>query len=636
MVKKQKLNVLLIEDDEDDATLLLRMLEKHGFDLHSQVVSNRESLKEAFIGGGWQIIISDYSLPGFDAVEALEIIRERDRDIPVIVVSGTIGEEIAVKILKKGANDYLLKDKLIRLGPSVERELRELEEKLRTRHLLAEQAALLDKATDAITVRSLDHHVLYMNESARRLYGIENDKEALPDLLRVVQRSDGVELGNSTRELLSLGGWSGELLLSRGDQPDIVLESRWTLVSDAKQMPASILVIETDVSSKKRLESQFIRMQRMESIGTLASGIAHDLNNVLTPILMAMDMLKLNNRDARCLSLIETIETSAQRGAEMVRQVLSFARGVDSGPHREVHLHKLLDDLRIMARETFPKNMVTDFNVEKDLPAILGDPTQIHQVLLNLCVNARDAMAEGGILQVVAKSMILDATYLAQFDAAKEGSYVLLEVSDTGAGIPKKDWALIFEPLFSTKESGRGTGLGLSTVQSIVKAHSGFVSFRSEMGKGTTFTFHIPAYARDSSLAQKPKDALCIPMDGICILLVDDEASVLEITRQTLEAYGYAVLTATDGADAVAVFVSNQDAIDLVVTDIVMPLMDGVAVVESIHKISPETKFIAVSGVGANSVEKNLERLGVKIILHKPYTSSMLLQAVQKLLVSAD
>lgn len=636
MVKKQKLNVLLIEDDEDDATLLLRMLEKHGFDLHSQVVSNRESLKEAFIGGVWQIIISDYSLPGFDAVEALEIIRERDRDIPVIVVSGTIGEEIAVKILKKGANDYLLKDKLIRLGPSVERELRELEEKLRTRHLLAEQAALLDKATDAITVRSLDHHVLYMNESARRLYGIENDKEALPDLLKVVQRSDGVELGNSTRELLSLGGWSGELLLSRGDQPDIVLESRWTLVSDAKQMPASILVIETDVSSKKRLESQFIRMQRMESIGTLASGIAHDLNNVLTPILMAMDMLKLNNRDARCLSLIETIETSAQRGAEMVRQVLSFARGVDSGPHREVHLHKLLDDLRIMARETFPKNMVTDFNVEKDLPAILGDPTQIHQVLLNLCVNARDAMAEGGILQVVAKSMILDATYLAQFDAAKEGSYVLLEVSDTGAGIPKKDWALIFEPLFSTKESGRGTGLGLSTVQSIVKAHSGFVSFRSEMGKGTTFTVHIPAYARDSSLAQKPKDALCIPMDGICILLVDDEASVLEITRQTLEAYGYAVLTATDGADAVAVFVSNQDAIDLVVTDIVMPLMDGVAVVESIHKISPETKFIAVSGVGANSVEKNLERLGVKIILHKPYTSSMLLQAVQKLLVSAD
>jgi signal transduction histidine kinase/DNA-binding response OmpR family regulator len=632
MVKDQQLYVLLVEDNEDDATLLLRMLEKHGFDLHSQVVSNRESLREALAEGCWQIIISDYSLPGFDAIEALEIIRKHDSDIPVIVVSGTIGEEIAVNILKKGANDYLLKDKLIRLGPSVERELRDLEEKVRTRHQLAEQAALLDKATDAISVRTLDHQIQYMNVSARRLYHGDDEDAAPPALLQVVKRADGLELKESIRELLSRGEWSGELLLSRKEHPDMVLESRWTLVLDEKQMPASILAIETDISAKKQLERQFIRMQRMESIGTLASGIAHDLNNVLTPILMAMDVLKMRNSDTRCLSLIETVEISAQRGAEMVRQVLSFARGVEGGPHREVPLQKLLHDLRIMAKETFPKNLVTDFVIEEDLPSVLGDPTQLHQVLLNLCVNARDAMTEGGILQVVAKSMDLDATYLSQFDDAKEGTYLLLEVSDTGSGIPKKDWPLIFEPFFSTKEAGRGTGLGLSTVQSIVKAHSGFVSFRSEMGKGTTFCVYLPAYSVEHLAAEKAKDLLCIRTDGRCVLLVDDEVSVLAITRQTLEAYGYNVLTATDGAEAIAVFVSNQDAIELVITDIVMPLMDGVAVVESISKISPDIQFIAVSGVGASSMERNLKRLGVEIILHKPYTSAILLKAVQKLL----
>jgi CheY-like chemotaxis protein len=191
---------------------------------------------------------------------------------------------------------------------------------------------------------------------------------------------------------------------------------------------------------------------------------------------------------------------------------------------------------------------------------------------------------------------------------------------------------LIFEPFFSTKDAGRGTGLGLSTVQSIVKAHSGFVLFRSEMGKGTTFSVYLPAYSSEHQTAEKPKDSLRIRTDSRCVLLVDDEVSVLAMTRQTLEAYGYRVLTATDGAEAIAVFVSNQKSIDLVVTDIVMPFMDGFSVVESIRKIAPGTQFIAVSGVGANSMEKNLKRLGVEIILHKPYTSSMLLQSVKKLL----
>lgn len=635
MVNNQKLHVLLIEDNDDDATLLLRMLEKHGFDLHSKIVTNRESLREA-LDDDWHIIISDYSLPGFDAVEALGIIRGRDTDIPVIVVSGTIGEEIAVNILKKGANDYLLKDKLIRLGPSVERELRDREEKQRTRHLLAEQAALLDKATDAITVRSLDHKIEYMNISARRLYNTSETDVASPDLLKAVRRADGLALSESIQELLSQGEWSGELFLDREDQPEIVLESRWTLVFDDQNKPVSILAIETDISEKKQLERQFIRMQRMESIGTLASGIAHDLNNVLTPILMAMDVLKMRNRDDRSLSLIETVEISARRGAEMVRQVLSFARGVEGGPHRETHLDKLLHDIRIMAKETFPKNLVSDFNIEENLPPILGDSTQLHQVLLNLCVNARDAMPQGGIMQVVARSMYLDATYLSQFENAKEGRYILLEVSDTGSGIPKKDWPLIFEPFFSTKEAGRGTGLGLSTVQSIVKAHAGFVSFRSEMGKGTTFSVYLPVYSIEDQVPENFRDAMAVRADDRCVLLVDDEASVLAITRQTLEAYGYHVLTASDGAEAIAVFVSNQNAIDLVVTDIVMPLMDGVAVVESISKISPDTPFIAVSGVGASSLERNLKRLGVDIVLRKPFTSTMLLQAVQNLLKPKD
>jgi PAS domain S-box-containing protein len=387
-----------------------------------------------------------------------------------------------------------------------------------------------------------------------------------------------------------------------------------------------------DVGERKKLEQQFFRAQRMESIGTLAGGIAHDLNNILAPIMMSIHLLKDFATEPEEKNILETIELSAQRGAEIVRQVLSFARGVES-ERIEVHPKHLLKDVENIIKDTFPKDIRMKFTVPANAWMVFGDPTQIHQILLNLCVNARDAMPNGGNLTVSVKNCVLDEQYAAMHLESKPGRYVLISVADSGVGMPRAIIDKIFEPFFTTKEINKGTGLGLSTVMAIVKSHEGVINVYSEPGRGTTFNVYLPAVrdsARtDSESAGKPG---LVRGNGETVLIVDDEASIINITSKTLQAFGYKVLSAFDGPEGVAVYAGKMDEIAVVLTDMTMPVMDGPAMIYALRRINPAVKIIAASGLHANGSASRLDIPGVKHFISKPYTAETLLKVLRKIL----
>jgi PAS domain S-box-containing protein len=393
--------------------------------------------------------------------------------------------------------------------------------------------------------------------------------------------------------------------------------------------PYQFVAIRYDITEKKITEQQLLRAQRMESIGTLAGGIAHDLNNILSPILMSVDMLELNELDSETRRWLEVIRENAERGANLVKQVLTFARGME-GERIPVQIRHIVKDLVKILQETLPKSINLRFEITPDLWIINADPTQIHQVLMNMCINARDAMPTGGNLSLSAKNVTLDESYARVHLDAAAGDYVLLSVTDNGTGMSDEIVKRIFDPFFTTKDIGKGTGLGLATSQSIIKSLNGFINVYSEIGKGTQFTVYIPAL--ESERTETGADvAPHLPRgSGELILVVDDEESVREITRASLEKFGYEVITATDGADALAVYSQNAERVALVLTDLTMPLLDGKTLIRTLRKIEPRLKVVAMSGLLSGSQTSDLKSLKVPHILQKPFSAEGLLSTVNE------
>ncbi|WP_300933070.1 ATP-binding protein [Prosthecobacter sp.] len=397
------------------------------------------------------------------------------------------------------------------------------------------------------------------------------------------------------------------------------------------------LGIVTDITEKKKLEQQFLRAQRIESVGTLAGGIAHDLNNVLTPIIMSIELLRLTHTNDRTLSILGSIECSAKRGADLVRQILTFARGVE-GQRTELRAGPLIKEIQHFVQDTFPKNIYCVSNLPEDLPSFLGDATQLHQILLNLCVNARDAMPDGGSLTITAGCVVLDESTAAGQMDAKPGPYVTLSVSDTGAGIPSEVLDKIFDPFFTTKEVGKGTGLGLSTVLSIAKSHGGFITVTSEKNEETIFTIFLPAVPNTSSCnKQAPAEEQPMPLGkGELILIVDDEEAIRTTTRQTLEALDYRTLVAANGAEAVALYTQHSAEIAVVLTDMMMPVMDGPATIQMLQRINPDVKIIAASGVAHLGGPAKVAEMGVRHFLPKPYTAQTVMTTLRLVINESD
>lgn len=509
--------------------------------------------------------------------------------------------------------------------------IRDITERKKAEDKIVEQADFLDKARDAIVVRDLDGKILYWSKGAERMYGWTRD-EVLGGYIGGLVYENPKDFERLNEMTIKRGEWQGDVQHFTKDRRVITTEARWTLIHDDENRPKSVLSIDSDVTERKKIEVQFMRAQRMESIGTLAGGIAHDLNNILTPILMSIDLLKAGPDGPHTVAILDTIEGSAKRGSAIVRQVLSFARGLE-GERVEIQPKHQLKEIETLIRETFPKDIQLRVSVPNDVWTILGDPTQVHQILLNLCVNGRDAMPNGGNLVLSVENCVFDEQYAAMHGEVKAGRYVKMSVIDSGTGIPPNLLDKIFEPFFTTKQLQKGTGLGLSTVLAIVKSHEGVMNVYSEPGKGTAFHVYLPAKDGPGESEMEPPDFENLPRgNGETVLVIDDEASVVIITSETLQTFGYLVLTATDGAHGVAVYAQHVKEIALVITDMMMPFMDGPATIHALRRINPEIKIIAASGLHPDSRAAKATGALVNYFLMKPYTARSLLKTVHAIL----
>jgi len=631
---KSLLRILHLEDNLKDAELVQAMLAAEGLPSEVTRMETQAAFVAALDEGGWDLILCDFSLPSFDGKTALALARERCPDMPFIFLSGTIGEEAAIEALTSGATDYVLKQRLRRFIPAVRRALQESEGRTarqRAEETIREQAALLDVAHDAILLCGLEGSLILWNKGAERLYGWTAQEAIGKRVSELLHMSKQPHLATAWKTLLEKGEWRGEMHQVTKGGKTMIVASSWTLVRDQEDKPRSILVINTDITEKKQLEAQLLRSQRMESLGTLAGGIAHDLNNVMAPILMAAQLLLTIPLDDEARKWVKTIETSVKRGRGMIKQVLTFARGVE-GERCAIQLRHLIAELEKIMRDTFPRSIQIGTHLPNDLWTIIGDSTQLYQVLLNLCVNARDAMPDGGRLQIQAGNLLLDEHDLRRQPDAKPGPYVVLSVLDTGTGIPPHVIDRIFDPFFTTKGVGQGTGLGLSTAMGFVKSHGGFMNVYSEVGRGTEFKVYLPAQETAATRQAEEERPELHKGNGELVLVVDDEAPILETTKATLEAYGYRVLTAKDGTEALASCAQHHNAISVVVTDMMMPFMDGPATIRALHKLDPAVKVIAVSGLMENKNRADLADTGSTLFLQKPYTTEQLLHALHEAL----
>ncbi len=507
------IRVLIVEDSDDDMILVLRELRRGGYKVEYAHVQTPATMEDALEQGSWDIVISDYTMPTFNALDALKILQRKQLDIPFLIVSGTIGEETAVAAMKAGAQDYLLKGKLARLVPAVERERKEAAERQR-RH----------SAEKALAV----------------------------------------------------------------------------------------------------VEAQLLRAQRLESLGTLASGIAHDLNNVLTPIIGIVQLLplKIPNLDEKTKRLLQILDESTQRGANLVQQILSFTRGVESNLVTTQVSH-LLWEVHNVIQQTFPKAIDLSIDLPQDLWPIAADTTLLHQVFMNLCVNARDAMPNGGTLSVTAENSEIDEDYAQMHLGAQAGSYVLVTISDTGTGIPVAILDCIFDPFFTTKEIGKGTGLGLATVLGIVKSHKGFINVSTEVDKGTHFQVYFPATAGLETATVINTEA---PLGrGEFILVVDDELAIQEVTKVMLEDHHYQVITANNGIEAIDLYREHQHQISVVLLDMMMPSLDSITTIRRLRKLNDQVPIVAMSGLATPEAVAETKREGVQVFLAKPFTALELL-----------
>jgi PAS domain S-box-containing protein len=505
---------------------------------------------------------------------------------------------------------------------------------------IQEQAALLDIATDAIIVRDLDNRIQFWNQGAESIYGWSAQDAIGRQTSELLYADIPPEIEIAANAVRAQGIWQGELHKLTKAGKAVIVESRWTLVRDEAGNPRSILSVDTDITEQKSLEQQFLRAQRLESLGSLASGIAHDLNNVLTPILGAAQLLPLTlpNLDARNQRLLNMLVDSAKRGSSLVKQILTFARGMD-GERTTLQVRHILTEIISVARQTFPKSIEISLNLDSaDLWLVSVDATQIHQVFMNLYVNARDAMPDGGRLMASAANIVIDATDPKPSLQLPMGSYIVITIADTGVGMTAAMLDRIFDPFFTTKDTG--TGLGLSTVLGIVKAHGGAIEVESEVGGGTSFKIYLPAI--DSKEVEPPILAAAQhDGKGRLVLVVDDEVAIREIAKESLEAYNYRVMLACDGIEAIAIYAQSHHSIEIVLIDMMMPNLDTRSTIETLQQINPQVQIIVMSGSVVN-LESIVDRLGeipihqqtVKAFVTKPFTSAELLEALAKIQIA--
>jgi two-component system, cell cycle sensor histidine kinase and response regulator CckA len=635
----KNLRLLIIEDSEDDEALLVRSLRQGGYELASHRVQTVDDMRAALADGHWDVIVSDYSMPEFTAPAALDVLKQSGLDIPFIIVSGTIGEDTAVASLHAGADDFLLKGRLSRLIPAVERALRDRATRDAQRHaerLRSESDArfrrLFESGLVGIAIADDSGTIREANDAFLNMVGY-SPVDVADGLVLWTEMTppEWQDLNAAAGEQLRSGGvarpWEKEYLRKDGSRIPV-------MVGVATLEGGQNISVALDLSERKRLEAQLRQAQKMEAIGSLASGIAHDFNNLLSVVLscttFALEDLK---PDDPMKADLDEVKRAGERAVELTGQLLAFSRKQMLQP-RVLDLNQVALGMEKMMRRLLGESVELALLTAHKLGKVYADPGQIEQVLMNLVVNARDAMADGGKVSIETVNAELDAAYAAQHLGVTPGPHVMLAVTDTGTGMDPAIQARIFEPFFTTKERGKGTGLGLSTVFGIIKQSGGHIWVYSEPGKGTTFKVYFPRtdMSATESASEPPPPATLRGSETI--LLVEDEDQVRAVARTILRRQGYNVLEAQNGGEAFLICEKYTAKIHLLLTDVVMPRMSGRELVERLASMRPEMRVLYVSGYTENSiVHHGVLDAGVAF-LQKPIAPLALARKVREVLDS--
>ncbi len=643
------LRVLLVEDSEADAGLILRELAQRGYAPVSKRIEDAASMRAALAEGAWDVVLSDWAMPTFSAPDALRILKEHSLDIPFIIVSGSIGEETAAEAMRAGAHDFVLKDRLARLTPCVARELREIESRRQATAALrrsedqrrsdeARYRALIERSADLISLQGLDGTFLYMSPAVETILGYVPAQFVGQSALSLVHSEDRDAVAAAMETIRSDASRSAKVefrAIHRDGSTRWLEATGMNLLADpAVRAIVSNVRDVTAVVALRRTEEQLRQAQKMDAIGNLAGGVAHDFNNLLSVILSYSHMLAqdMAPSDPRRVDL-EEIEAAGNRAVELTRQLLAFGRQQILQP-RIVNLSDVVTGMTRMLRRLIGADVELNVIAAPDLGLVMVDPSQVEQIVMNLVVNSRDAMPRGGKLTIETTNVELDDTYAASHVGATAGAHVMLAVTDTGSGMDKATLARMYEPFFTTKERGKGTGLGLATVFGIVQQSGGNIWVYSEPGKGTTFKVYLrregPETAVQSKIALTPPNGTL--MGAETILLVEDEESVRVLTAAILRRFGYHVIEALSGGDAFLVCEQHTATIDLLLTDVVMPRMSGKQLAERLQPLRPKMKVLYMSGYTDNSIVHHGVLDSDVAFLQKPITPATLTRKVRELL----
>lgn len=626
------MHLLHLEDSVHDAELIHALLRSRWPDCSITIANTKETFQTEVCRGAFDLILSDYTLPGYNGLNALAFARATCPEKPFIYLSGTIGEERAIEALKRGATDYVIKDRPARLLSAIEAALAQVEQDKARRwaeQKVREQASLLDKAHEAICVTDLDRRIKYWNASAERLYGWPSEEVMGRDLREVLYSEETGAFDAAFAAALGDGEWHGELRPKPvQNNRTLLVESFWSVVANSGNASQSIFIIDADITERKRLEAQLMQSQRLETIGLIAGGIAHDMNNVLAPILTSVDLLGQMATRPKDRELLETLETSVQHGVELVRQLLSFARG-EGEQRSEVAIDALIGSVRRLLHNALRPGIDLRVSLPSDLALIHADATQIRQALLNLCINARDAIPGPGTIEISAENAEVAAGTPSLQGEVASGPHVCIRVKDTGTGIPPQILSKLFEAFFTTKKPGKGTGLGLANVASVMKAHGGFVQVDSTVGVGTIFSLYFPAVMRQTNGHSTPVSAPVAEQGrGENILVIEDDDAVRTVLEVILSTRGYRVSAVKEGTEALEELREHPERFALVTTDLQMPGMSGVEVLRELRRLPLHPKVIVLSG----SPHEDAPEFADVEYLCKPITVDGLLGTVRRVL----
>jgi len=641
------LRVLMVEDSENDALLLIRTLKKNGYEPAAERVQTAQDMTSALLSHPWDIILCDFHLPGFSGIDAIELLKKMNIDIPLIVVSGAIGEETALDCIHRGASDYIMKGNLARLGLAVRRELEKKE--MRARHKQDEEAlrrseekfkTIANYTVDWESWFGPDGKYLWVNPEVERITGYSADEVlAMPDFISVIiAREDRDSFLQHFQSALT--GTRGDNLRIRylhKNGSKLWLSVSWQSVFDTQDNFLGIRTSGRDITAVKQaeeersnLEKQLFEAQKMEAIGTLAGGIAHDFNNILSGIMGYAELAALQTEESLRGKNIQQILFAAERARNLVKQILAFSRHVEQDK-KPMDLQTVVQEALKLLHATIP----TTIEIRQELtdqPTIIdADYTQMHQVILNICTNAAHEMGEkGGVIDVRLTREYISVEQAIEVHL-KPGSHIKLSISDTGQGINPAIIGRIFDPFFTTKKIGEGTGLGLSVVYGIVKNHDGVVQVESRPGQGATFHIYLPCLEGQNKLPES-SEAEPIPGGAERILFVDDEETLVELTKIILANLGYQVTACTDSRQALKLYESNPEGFDLIITDMTMPHLSGSELAQQIRKLRPGQPIILCTGYSSYINAEVAAELGIKTFLLKPVARQELAVAVRNAL----